>query len=138
MGYYTYYQVSWVKHEDESIDEAIEKKFNDLTGIDETLFGSDYDVSVFRYIGTDDGWDAGYRYALYFNAKWYDWQDDIYELSKAYPDITFEVSGDGEGPEDLWKSVWKDGCYEIQYAIIPPFTGEIREYRKGSGNYLND
>ena len=117
MGYYTYYQVSWSKHEDESIDEAIEKKFNEITGIDEETLGWDYDV-----------WDAGDRYTLVFHAKWYGWGDDICKLSETYPDITFEVSGDGEDSEDLWKSVWKKGCYEIQYAVIPPFTGEMEQY----------
>ena len=119
MGYYTYYQVSWSKHEDESVETAIEKKFNDLTGINEESFVWDYDV-----------WDANDKYTLAFNAKWYDWADDICKLSETYPDITFEVSGDGEESEDLWKSVWKGGRYETQHAVIPPFTGEMKQYYK--------
>lgn len=117
MGYYTYYQVSWDKHSDESIDQAIEKKFNEVTGAGEDTFSWDYDV-----------WDSGDKYALMFQAKWYDWEEDICKLSMAYPDIVFEVSGDGEESEDFWKSVWKDGCYEYHAAEIPPFTGRMTEY----------
>lgn len=117
MGYYTQFQVTWDKHENETIDRAIEKKFNKITGIDEELFGCDYDVL-----------DTGNEYTVTFNAKWYDWKKDMNELSRAYPDMIFRVSGDGEESEDLWKSIWKDGCYEIQYAVIPPFTGEMKEY----------
>ena len=126
MGYYTRFQVTWDKHEDEtiegvpyeSIDQAIEKKFNEITGIDEETFGCDYDV-----------WDASNDYTVTFYAKWYDWKKDMNELSRAYPDMIFRVSGAGEEYEDLWKSIWKDGCYEIQYAEIPPFTGEMKEYK---------
>jgi len=114
MGYYTYYQVSWDKHSDESIDKAIEKKFNEITGIDKESFGWDYDV-----------WDTNDKYTLVFQAKWYPWQNDMVELSRAYPDIWFEVSGDGEESEDLWESRWKDGCYEFHMAEFPPFTGEM-------------
>lgn len=121
MGYYTDYQVSWDKHSDASIDEAIEKKFNEITGIDEESYGGDYNV-----------WDATDKYILLFRAKWYPWPDDMVELSRAYPDIWFEVSGAGEEPEDLWESRWKDGCYEYQEAIIPPFTGQMKEYKEAN------
>lgn len=118
MGYYTQFLITWDKHEDETIDQAIEKKFNEITGIDEESFGWSYDV-----------WDGDKKtYSITFNAKWYNWKKDMNELSRAYPDMIFRVTGDGEESGDFWKSIWKDGCYEIQYAEIPPFTGEMKEY----------
>lgn len=114
MGYYTYFTVSWDRHSDGLIDIAIEEKFNDLTGIN------------------CDSWDTANKHVLGFLAKWYYWEDDINKLSRMYPDIVFEVSGDGDNSEDLWSSIWKDGCYEYQEAIIPPFTGQMKEYKEAN------
>lgn len=112
MGYYTYYEVSWDKHEAEEIDQAIESAFDKLTGLGS--IAQEYNVDEF------DGHACITAYA-----KWYDWMDDMNKFSKMYPDILFTVSGDGENGDDLWKCVWKDGCYELQVAAIPPFTGEM-------------
>ena len=43
------------------------------------------------------------------SAKWYDADEDLKQLSKKYPDITFSVWGDGEDSEDVWQQFWHAG-----------------------------
>ena len=35
-------------------------------------------------------------------AKWYDWEEDLKELSKQYPEFMFTVEGAGEDSFDFW------------------------------------
>lgn len=48
------------------------------------------------------------------NSKWYSNEEDILELSKFFPDILFELEGEGEDNEDMWKKYFKNG--KSQYA----------------------
>ena len=45
-------------------------------------------------------------------AKWYSWDNDMKALSKAYPDVIFELFGDGEETDDVWKAVIYRGKIE--------------------------
>lgn len=42
-------------------------------------------------------------------AKWYDYEEDMERLSRAYPEITVRVNGDGEDSDDLWQDFWHNG-----------------------------
>ena len=41
--------------------------------------------------------------------KWYDYEEDMERLSRAYPEITVRVNGDGEDSDDLWQDFWHNG-----------------------------
>lgn len=41
--------------------------------------------------------------------KWYEYDSDMIELSKRFPDLLFELYGDGEDSDDFWKSYYRDG-----------------------------
>jgi len=41
--------------------------------------------------------------------QWYDFEDDITELSLKYPDKLFLFSGEGEEANDVWKKYFKNG-----------------------------
>jgi hypothetical protein len=55
--------------------------------------------------------------------KWYDYDKDMREFSKYYPNLIFELSGEGEESGDLWKAYYQNGS--AQYCrgkvVFPPF-----------------
>lgn len=53
-----------------------------------------------------------------YEAKWYDWKEDLIKLSKAFPTEVFELSGYGEEREDMWKAYFKNGKLQIERAEI--------------------
>lgn len=118
MGYYTQYDLKW-ETKDEEDSSKIERFFLDLTQIDER---------------SDDYWAETHtsenktQKCLSFYAKWYYSDEDMYKLSKQFPDVDFYLTGDGEESFDFWAEHWKDGYFEAQVAEIPPFTGEMKEY----------
>ena len=54
----------------------------------------------------------------YYGIKWYDWCDDMKEVSKKFPDEYIHISGVGEENGDQWKAVFKDGKYLCNQARI--------------------
>ena len=46
------------------------------------------------------------------DAKWYQWDQDMAKLSLAYPDVIFELLGDGEETDDVWKALIYRGKIE--------------------------
>ncbi len=80
----------------------------DIEEITEMLEGFDY----FDYWG--DEWMAT-------SIKWYNYEDDMFKLSKAFPHLRFYVHGDGDDSDDLWEDHWEDGKVQHCYAEIPPY-----------------
>lgn len=50
--------------------------------------------------------------------KWYENEDDMKELSKSFPDVVFELYGEGEESCDLWLSYHKNGKVQRENAKI--------------------
>jgi len=63
---------------------------------------------------------SGYDNLQYqeMNAKWYNWKEDMLELSKLYPEVLFTLEGSGEEKEDQWKAYFKGGKSQIVKAVI--------------------
>jgi hypothetical protein len=69
----------------------------------------------------------GYALDEYLNTndevKWYDAEDDLREISKEFPEVLFELHGEGEDVGDIWNEYFKNG--KVQYCkaeiVIPPF-----------------
>jgi len=88
------------------------------------LFGFESESDFLKHKNMDDGklerifdWIKnnkinGMEYEYLDDAKWYHWEEDMIDLSKAYPDIIFELYGDGDDSEDVWKSVFYNGKHE--------------------------
>lgn len=57
-----------------------------------------------------------------FQAKWYDYNKDLANISKDHPGVLIEVSGDGENADDRWKARYRDGKSETVRMVMPPFT----------------
>jgi hypothetical protein len=50
--------------------------------------------------------------------KWYDHEDDMRAYSKAFPDLVFELTGDGEEAGDNWREYYKAGKVQRCAGII--------------------
>lgn len=58
-------------------------------------------LNVFEYGSYGEDW--------YVNAKWYDYNEDMLLLSSRFPEVLFELRGEGESPRDLWLNYYKGG-----------------------------
>lgn len=52
------------------------------------------------------------------SCKWYSHDRDMIEFSKKYPESIFELSGQGEEPEDTWRHYFKNGKSKMIKARI--------------------
>lgn len=50
--------------------------------------------------------------------KWYDYGEDMTELSKKFPQAMFELYGDGEDSDDFWRNYYIAGAEQGGYAQI--------------------
>lgn len=50
--------------------------------------------------------------------KWYDHREHMTKLSKLYPNVLLELTGEGEDPGDLWKEYYKNGKMQFVKAQI--------------------
>ena len=58
--------------------------------------------------------------------KWYEHDQDMFRLSRAFPEVLFILWGEGEEPEDLWKSYYLGGRVQEAPARVeyPPFDAD--------------
>ena len=64
--------------------------------------------------------------AVFYDIKWYDHDLDMITLSMLYPDIRFELAGDGEEEDDEWECTYINGRYHDRDADWD--TGEIADF----------
>lgn len=100
MGYYTNYSMTYDFKDASNEDGFDTKQFHEMLA-DKTEYEFDY------YDGT-----------FSLNAKWYDWEADMIEISKTYPDMVFYLSGEGEEKDDIWEARFYNGKCDTVYAQI--------------------
>lgn len=66
---------------------------------------------------------SGYSNPFDDNCKWYDHEENCIAVSKMYPDVLIELSGEGEESGDNWRKYFLNGKMQVCKAkiIIPPF-----------------
>jgi len=106
MGYYTWYSLS-VKNENEF---PIEKQREASLQLAEKLkVRKNYEeyikTSVYPFSWVSDD-----------SMKWYEYNEDMLELSKNFPEAIFVLYGEGEEREDIWRAFYKDGAGVFQRA----------------------
>ena len=62
--------------------------------------------------------ESGYSHPFESEIKWYDWDKDMARVSKRFPDLIFELSGEGEEAGDLWKSYFYKGKQQMARAEV--------------------
>lgn len=55
---------------------------------------------------------SGYDYPFGEEIKWYDHEKDMVFVSKKFPNLLFELSGEGEESGDLWREYYQNGDLE--------------------------
>ena len=109
MGYYTTYRLYAMRNNAKLNSEEIEPILDKL-----------YDISRYGYD------ELSYGEAVFYDIKWYDHDLDMITLSMLYPDIRFELEGDGEEDNDEWECTYVNGRYHDRDAEWD--TGEIADF----------
>jgi hypothetical protein len=53
------------------------------------------------------------------NIKWYEYEEDMKQLSKEWPNVLFILEGDGEETGDLWKAWFRNGgMHKLEAKIV--------------------
>ena len=109
MGYYTNHNLKIHKIDNEEINnnEDLNEKLEDK--INEAI-SSHEDMSYAVGSVTED-WYCD-------SCKWYKHREDMIEFSKLFPDVVFELEGEGENSGDVWKEYYKNGKYQYCPAKI--------------------
>jgi hypothetical protein len=58
---------------------------------------------------SDYDWFDYYDGSYQIDAKWYDYDKHMRELSEIYPGELFKLSGEGEESGDIWEAYYKNG-----------------------------
>lgn len=110
MGYYTYYtltaqrDVPFAAEEREIINKAV-------------------------FAMEDVEWEYIHELQWDTYAKWYSQDVDMYKLSVQFPDVLFELNGDGEESDDKWTEYWQNGSCQHCHMGIPPYDPtKMRKY----------
>lgn len=55
--------------------------------------------------------------------KWYDHEENMRSISEKFPDVHFELHGEGEMNDDIWTQHFVNGKSQLCMAkiVIPPF-----------------
>jgi hypothetical protein len=121
MGYYTYHSLL--------IQNATKEQAGQIlsymeTHDDEQFYALDW-ASGIKDIKKLRGKEAqgGFYISGTDTTKWYEHDKDMVELSEQFPSVLFELQGEGENSEDLWKTYYRGGRLQHASAIIvyPPF-----------------
>lgn len=112
MGYYTRYSIA-------IHSEPVER--SRIDGIDAN--GNPSFVYVERKLSLEDikyqiSNECGYNTLWEESVKWYDHEKDMRDFSRKYPEVVFELSGEGEENGDIWKAYFKNGKMQRCKAII--------------------
>lgn len=134
MGYYTDYTVSLfaVKKDGEFLfDEETKRKkaidlfrwINKVRKEDNAKFypfEKDIDDAIQEFFEDPSGFSKEFCLDSY-DVKWYDWKQEMAELSRAFPDLVFKVHGWGEESDDLWDAYFCAGKRQDCTATLEPF-----------------
>ena len=117
MSYYTTYNLfAYPVFNPEVADSILERlRERDIT---------DYAVKD-NYSFVEDG----IAFDSFGDCPWSDHEEDMLSISKEFPDIHFELHGEGEINDDVWTQHFVNGKSQLCRAeiIIPPFDPEKLE-----------
>ena len=103
MGYYTDYSLTVRGVQNETEFNALRNEVKNFYGL---------------YVNEDEAFDTEVYFPVCDEAKWYDHETDMRELSRKFPNMTFCLEGDGEDREDMWREYYHNGDMEYCPAQI--------------------
>ena len=110
MGYYTYFSFNaWNENGDE-LDEATYSKVKAFLAEKFVEAGDDEEEAADII---NELCDYGYE------MKWYEYDGDMMALSKQFPDVKFELEGQGEDGSDWWVAQYWNGKTRCAWAKRP-------------------
>ena len=114
MGYHTSYSLFAYPISDPKIADEIA---NALRKFDIINYALDW-----KYRFTEDGVEFG----AHDPVEWYESDEEMRVISKEFPDIHFELHGEGEMNDDIWTRHFVNGKAQLCMAeiVIPPFDPE--------------
>lgn len=79
--------------------------------------------------------DIPIRTGIYWYGKWFDEKEkELVALSRVYPDVLFQVTGDGEDSDDFWREYIQNGKTGWTLGVIAyePFDpAQMKDYEGG-------
>ena len=109
MSYRTsyYMEVKGIKNQNEFCKLCARLREKGLFGwvFEEPTFMDDDDR---QYFLTDDA------------VSWYEYDDDMKQVSTLFPNLTFRLDGNGEDTMDIWSAYYKNGDVEYTEVELPP------------------
>lgn len=79
-------------------------------------------ITPFSYFELDDNIrdeEEDYWEVEAWEMKWYDWEEDMYNISKEFPDIEFGVEKIGEDRDDWYYGLFKNGKSKLNQCSAP-------------------
>jgi hypothetical protein len=112
MGYYTYFEITVPAKVDR--DDIIEK----LEVLSEYSFEKTGSNEKTKTFATAD------------SCKWYSHESNMIELSEMFPKVLFQVDGDGEESDDIWRTYYLNGktqSVEVKTVYGKPNMKKLKE-----------
>ena len=102
MGYFTQHTLTARRLRNEDQFNELQKELNNRELIHYALNDGDYND---RYKEAE--------FPCYDEAKWYEHSKDMVMISERFPNVYFELYGEGEEHGDYWKEYYHDGECEF-------------------------
>lgn len=117
MGYYTYFKMNIYKENGEGLLDDASNLYSEVRDKFAEIFTANYPYNAIEeakdfFDTINDGGEE---------AKWYDCEENMSALAKAFPHLQFELEGYGEEREDWWMvQFWGDKVEKSYAEIVPP------------------
>lgn len=121
MGYYTNYQIE-IRSKDPINDDVmsqINKAFCELW-LENHYEQINWNEWFYNRPSEDDLKSPNFIQCTFLDEeqKWYNWREEMTELSKRFPSIGFILCGEGEERGDDWMTAFLGGESEVSYGSI--------------------
>lgn len=93
----------------------------------ELIEGDEKEFQEFLNELAEDSGYIGIKEGYLYDAKWYDWEKDVLNASKRFPNIYFVIFGDGENVDDVWRYYCCNGKYKFTEMVWPKITKDDLE-----------
>lgn len=113
MGYYTSFEIEIKTPMTKECAEQIANRLNTIMDWED----------CFKIANSNNRFEdvtlVTWNLETYGELKWYDWEEDMFQLANEFPDVEFCVEGNGEDRDDWWVALFKGERKQIKYCSPP-------------------